>query len=259
MKYKEWYETTQTAIDEAGLQCALDEQTGSWEENHITTQLLNAIGKEGDVAWEDLAQHVKWSAYKLSGKPETLYGDLALIVKVYLAPSVVVEGVAFYEAKRQYFGEGGKVEGFKALKERQTSRIASQTHASHVLLYDIFIEKKRFFAKTVPTEFVQSLFGTGLETKRALHRYGYPWFYALGRNLRGFDLDFRPEAVEAIKASVKKGLAFVLSAAISKDPSIEPTLDPLPDELGFYEFLGVTADDAEQDEKPKLDSGYGPS
>ncbi len=52
-------------------------------------------------------------------------GDIAILVKVWLTSEISVEGVAFYEEKKQYFNANGEIEGFKAIDKKQLSRICS--------------------------------------------------------------------------------------------------------------------------------------
>lgn len=47
-------------------------KNGSWDENQITTNALNAIGRLGkNLKWESQNQSTVWESYKQKGKAET--------------------------------------------------------------------------------------------------------------------------------------------------------------------------------------------
>lgn len=242
MEYKKWLINSHKAIVTVGNNCFRNGAIAGWEENHITAQLLNAIGATGQLAWDEYPQRVVWSAHKLVGRAEMSFGDVALVVKVHLAPGHVLDGVAFYEAKKQYFNRSYEQEGYSALKAGQLSTLSEHTHASHVLLYDMLPNSPgghyAFRASAVPTEFVRELNASGRFYLRNLYQLGHLWIEALGRNLRGFDLDFRPDAVDSIRAAIERAeIPFVLNAGVAMEPSLELSLQDVYLNVEGYERL----------------------
>lgn len=210
--------------------CYNEHNTDGWNENIITNRVLGALEKLGlELNWTDKAQKVKWEGYKLRGKAETLYGDIALIVKIQLTENTFIEGVAFYEAKRQYFQNKETPTGFKSIKRGQLSTIGKSTHAANILLYDVHSSTGKGFASSVPIEFITSLLAQGgsLAFDRTLHKYGHLWIRSIANNFIGLNLDYRDTAVSNIKKSVKslRRPAFVLNVAIAMAELSEPQLD----------------------------------
>lgn len=243
MKYREWELETHQAIAKAIVNCFSSSRLGGWQENYITTVVLQAIEAVGcELAWEDCEQRVKWEAYKLSGSAETQFGDIALMVKVRLAHDCYIDGVAFYEAKRQYYDKSsGKAIGFTSLRADQLSRLSKATHASQIILYDMDLndDDRMAFVSAVPTVFAERLADADVvpRTGRLIHRYGVPWVRALGSNLRGFGLDTRPEAVEAIRQAAEFGQApfAIVNVGVGMIKGLEPELDAYCSQLDRYE------------------------
>lgn len=230
MKYYEWLEKANDKIEQALVDCFNDYHLDGWSENHITTQVMRSIESLGlEIDWADKRQKVKWEGFKLKGKAETSFGDIAVIVKVWVTSDRFVDGVAFYEAKRQFFDDNWKPKGFSSIKLEQLSNIISKTHASNVLLYDVDLDENRACASSVPTAFVSELAKAKLASNsgRFLHSYGEYWVEALGSNLLGLHLDFRKESVDEVKKltkSMERPLV-ILNAAVAKSNAWQPTLD----------------------------------
>jgi hypothetical protein len=230
MKYLDWMNKANSNINNALIDCFNNHHIDGWSENHITTQVLESIENLGlEFDWEDKPQKVKWEGFKLKGKSETSFGDIAVIVKVWITSDRFIEGVAFYEAKRQFFDSKWKAKGFASIKQDQLSRISAKTHASNVLLYDVDLEEKRAHATSVPTPFVHELAKANLASNsgRILHHYGDFWVKALGSNLLGMHLDFQKESVDSIKrlASDTDKPFVILNVAVAKTQILEPKLD----------------------------------
>jgi len=230
MKYLDWLNEANNKINNALVTCFNNYHLDGWSENHITTQVMESIESLGlEIDWEDKPQKVKWEGFKLKGKSETSFGDIAVIVKVWVTSDRFVEGVAFYEAKRQFFDDKWKPKGFSSIKQEQLSRIHSKTHASNVLLYDVDSEEQRAYASSVPTVFVDELAKAKLASNlgRILRHYGDLWVKALGSNLLGMHLDFQRESVDEVKklASETDRPFVILNAAVAKTQILEPKLD----------------------------------
>lgn len=240
MKYQDWIARANVAINQAVATCFNNYRLGGWNENHITTEVLAAVERIGrEIDWEDRPQKVKWEAHKLSGTKEYTFGDIAVLARVWLTGERYLDGVAFYEAKRQYFGKSGTATGFSSINLEQLSRIGAKTNSSHVVLYDADAEKNQVCVTAVPTAFVQELAAANLVpvTGRLIHRYGNIWVTSLGDNLRGFGLDFRREAVAAVKSAAASEDAplVILSLGIAMNKMLEPVLDRYCTSLSHYE------------------------
>lgn len=239
MNYNDWLKAADEAVGREIVDSYRAARHGGWSENYITTRILGAIEDIGtELRWENLKQQVVWEGHKLTGNNESTFGDIAVFVRVWLLSDRYIDGVAFYEAKRQYFDEKGKVEGFKSLKAEQLSRIAKATHASHVLFYDVDQDKQHAYAGSVPTAFMKELVDASYAAVggRTVLRYGDPWLYFLGNNLKGFGLDFSESGVRTVKdlvASSGAALA-IMNVSIGK-MDLEPKLDPFFSRLPNYE------------------------
>lgn len=248
----EWLGDVNSRIQAVMLQCFNNINIGGWQENHITTQVIEAISTAGtDLSWSNCPQRAQWQAFKLSGSYETEHGDIAILVKVWLTSSRYVEGVAFYEAKKQYF-KNGKVAGFRALKVDQLSKINRNTSASQVILYDSGGGQNPCVT-AIPTSFAHAFADAGVDgiSGNMLHQYGRPWVIALGNNFRGFELDYSTRAVETIKQLAQQNkLPFVISAETAVLPTIDLGLGELPSFLTEYSQIAGDA--------PTVDPGTAP-
>lgn len=235
-----WLQKANAAVNSAVTGCFCNSQIGGWNENHITTQVLDALQQIGtELAWTDQEQKIRWEGYKLTGVQETHFGDIALIVRVWLTSHEYIDGVAYYEAKRQYFNDKGAPVGFKSIDAAQLSRIAASTHASHLLLYDVDQPKGHVNLTAVPIRFAEVLAKDVLAraSVRAMHRYGLQWIKTLGNNFRGFGLDFSPTAVNAFRSMSKSAHApfVLLNIAIGMMNIPDPKLDQYCESLENYQ------------------------
>lgn len=254
MDHSTWLQKGNAAVNSAVADCFCNSDIGGWNENHITTQVLDALQKIGtELAWTDQAQNICWEGYKLTGVQETNFGDIALIVRVWLTSQEHIDGVAYYEAKRQYFNDKGAPVGFKSIDAAQLSRIGANTHASHLLLYDVDHPKNAVCISSVPTRFAEEL-AKGVLARasgRVLHRYGLHWIRTLGNNFRGFGLDFSPAAVNAVRSMAKSAHApfALLNIATGMMNITEPQLDQYCESLGNYQRTwGATPSSPAEDE-----------
>jgi len=257
MKYRDWLQNAHEVTSEAIVKCFNNRNIGGWDENHITTQVLDSLimlGSEFD--WEGKPQKIKWEALKLKGKQENNFGDIAIIVRVWLTSDISIEGVAYYEAKRQFFNSQGEIEGFRSLKAEQLSRIGSNTFNSQLLLYDVDIHNRQAIAVSLP-----SIFGEKIVSEispkyigRTISHYGKLWVESLGDNLLGLNLDFRENTINDIReAAVAGKIPYIINASVSMLIS-EPILSTLPSDLDHYEHIGEI-----QKDNPRLDESDNPS
>lgn len=257
--FNEWMGDINSRVQTAIIQCFNSATSGGWLENHITTEVIEAISAAGtDLSWSNCRQRVQWQAYKLSGKCETSYGDIAILVKVWLGPSMYVEGVAFYEAKKQYFKDG-KLAGFRAIKTEQLFKINQNTPTSQVILYDSGGDQGPRVT-TIPTSFAHAFADAGMEgiNGNLLHHYGRPWVVALGNNFRGFELDYSAHAVDTIKQFAQQNqLPFVINAEVAALPNIDLELGELPSFLTGYSQIAGDAPTSAPDPAPTPTRGDG--
>ncbi|MBY5929287.1 hypothetical protein KUV86_09230 [Halomonas sp. DP8Y7-3] len=230
MKHSEWIKNAYMKSSVALAQCYNTTHIDGWNENYITTKILEAIESIGlEIDWSDKPQKVKWEGFKLRGSSENKFGDIVVIVRVWVTSDRYVDGVAFYEAKRQFFREGDFPIGFSSLKTEQLSRIRENTYASNILLYDVDVKKKTAFASSVSMPIVKELAEAKLANTygRDWHCYGEPWVVSLGDNFLGLHLDFREKVVAEVKASADtyRKPAFILNASVGLSSTLEPHLD----------------------------------
>lgn len=105
-----------------------------------------------------------------------------------------MDGVAFHEAKRQYFDDDDKPRGFMALEREQIDRISTSSATARVLLYDWDRANDRGIAGSVPARLALAAVEAGVHGGRLLLQLARPWIQDLSNALRGFDLDHRAKA-----------------------------------------------------------------
>lgn len=257
MKFNDWLQEAFEKTNEALINCFNNSSIDGWSENHITTQVLEALKNIGcEFDWDDKPQKIKWEGLKLKGKQESSFGDIAILVKVWLTSEISVEGVAFYEAKKQYFNAKGEFEGFKAIDKKQLLRISSKTTSCQVLLYDVEILKNQASLSCLPIVFVEKLKEeiSSRYLGRIVTYYGKTWVVALGDNLLGMNLDFRPKAVDAIKNAVNSNqIPYVLNASVAMLNVFEPKLSDSFSQLDSYELFTPVNQDIKPQSKPRND------
>ena len=163
LDFNSWMQDADRCINSAIAECFNSRQIGGWQENYITTQILKGLVSIGvEFEWKQYGQRIKWEVYKLAGNLERSNGDIGLLVNVRLSGDNFVKGVAFYEAKKQYFDPEGKAIGLKSINVDQLSRVREATHASSVLFYDVDLSEGRACATSVPAVFVRAPRITGI-------------------------------------------------------------------------------------------------
>ncbi len=259
--FRDWQFDANAVVSKEIFDAYRNAGKGSWSENYISTRLLMALeGLGTNLQWQEHGQRVTWKGYKFSGTPEQTHGDIAVFVQVRLNEADLIDGVAYYEAKRQYFDSNGNKRGFQALKLGQLGAILQSTHAAHVLFYDVD-PKPLAGATAVPAAFVEKL----LAGRKAanitaplggeLHKFGRNWVVPLGNNLRGFDLDFNPNGVAAVKKFASGFPGAVINAGVSMLPDFEP--EPAPFDAASFGY--VELNEADRDNNPSNEGGSAPS
>jgi hypothetical protein len=193
--------------------------TYDWDEDFITRSIIKDFRRRFSSVeitdWENKNIRLKWSAYKLTGKPETNYGDIAILINIHNKSGLEIEGVAFIEAKRRYDSN------FDRINLKQIKKLIKNAPHSMMLLYDY---QKISFASHYPLNFYWGIYQLTPytyavnvpsyivdQTKNktvALYGFSVPFSYQLCfRYLRGFDLDLDESAINVAKGITGKGNA----------------------------------------------------
>lgn len=223
---------------------------GEWQENAISTALLKTCEGIGTQIARTTSSVSHWRALKLSGQLEEERGDIAIVVTIGLTKGPDITGVAYYEAKRQYFDpDNGDVQGFKQLDPEQLKRISSATHAARVLFYDYSPKNSEGIALVLPIPIVLAYLGknppviTGANARDCLGQ-SLRWQDQLYRNLLGYDLDF---SVKVGELRDKLNAAYIIQAVTNS--SKKRLLPEFPDIEGYEPF---------SDKQLDIDIGWSP-
>lgn len=131
---KFWYEKR---LDETINQAIRSCYSKTWNENEITTNLLKNLGDFLDKnEYKDPLTgqtSIKFIGYKYKGKPETDYGDIALLVTIRFDNGLKYKGVGILEAKRRL---EDKYEYRKQSSTGQFAKILRNAPYANLLLYD---------------------------------------------------------------------------------------------------------------------------
>lgn len=219
MHYAEYFSSIEGSITSTIRDC----YPISWVEDHITLSIIEQVVKRNKLVVLDGLNRpfkIQWDARKLRIPAETLYGDVAVLVRLTTWAGETVEGVGLLEAKRRDLDTNA----FSAIKLKQLDRIRSSAPSARLMLYDyeqvmscmdnwsVQFEDhfyRRNFGIDQPythcvclpisTAIMQGKFTT------ALHKFGLPLSYQLiGRYFRGFDLEQDPKIVRAVKKNALK-------------------------------------------------------
>ena len=212
-----------------------------WDEDTITRNILKGLRtklKSVKISGLKSSMKIIWSAFKITGKPETRFGDVALLVNITHQDGDRIEGVAFLEAKKRDID----TTKFGAMKIPQVVRICGNAPRSMALLYDyedvtqfanphpkLFILEDWFEWKpctcsvVVPANII-------VDTKRTdtrLYKFALPFSYQLFfRYFHGFDLEFEKESIDIAKGyAPSKGLPTYLIVACVAFGKAEPFMD----------------------------------
>lgn len=192
-----------------------------WDENDATKSWMRALRRElKDVEVTDLGRPyaMEWDTLKLKGKPENLYGDIAVLVRIDYPNGVRTEGVGFIEAKRIYPSGAydrldidqlermlhGTAHHRLGLYEQSPIEEAPYGLAGHGLTSALSRMREsrppwnRVVAAVVPTPVALKMRGN---QRRDLHPASLPLSYQLcARYLGGYDLDYAPNLIDSVKA-----------------------------------------------------------
>lgn len=200
----DWINDANSLIESILYGCKENKDKGCCNENYITADILRSIVKSHrKINWLDKKKYTLWDCYKLNGNKETSYGDIAVIVRIYISDDDYIEGVAFYEAKTQILKNG--IMTFSSIDDEQIKRVSEKTSASNFVFYSLGNNEEYPSANYMPTALLSSLLskesGESKVTKRDVYKYGKSWVYGLADNFIGFGLDFDYHNVNLIKNS----------------------------------------------------------
>lgn len=254
MKRAEWIQDIDSIIKKTIKECFEGRKHGTWNENFITGRVLSELEKNGtETSFDDMRHRTVWQSYKLSGTEETQYGDIALLVTVWLTPTEFIEGVAFFEAKRLYHHvPSNRPKGFDALDDEQLKRLNNATPISRVLLYAADPHRDFWQACSLPT--IHAMTAKPVKQQPLyLFAHGTSWAWELTTYLLGIHLDYSKNSVQQMKSYAEKGgFSYVMNIATTKNPNVNLQLD---DSINFsleYETLDYTggpAPDAPDDDQ----------
>ncbi len=204
-----------------------------WNENHITySWLKNLQDNLGSVTVRGLGApfSVAWDAYKVDGRLEAQYGDVAVLVEMRFTKRRSLSGVAFLEAKRFYSTD------YRQLDWKQLTKQSSTTANHRLLLYDTHPVPHQQWALAchwpwlpyhvastravaVPTTHALSL----RSRTRKVHALGVPFAFQLcTRYLRGLDLDHSSSLVRDVALGAVGGIRFLFVATVAAAQEREP-------------------------------------
>ncbi|WP_353932723.1 hypothetical protein WJM97_09105 [Okeanomitos corallinicola TIOX110] len=202
----------------------LDSYPIDWKEDYITHKIFFEYRKLfRNLQINGLSSStisINSAAYKFSGNPERLFGDIGFIVKITDADRNHFEGVTSLEAKIRHKKTGK----FEEIKVNQLNRISKNLQYPMLLMYDYNpIDKFHdysFFPSTarrnhtavVPINIVKSIIPTvpdylkkdknsktSIDTK-GIYKFSVPLAYQIiFRYFRGLDLDFDQDLIRIMK------------------------------------------------------------
>ena len=249
-----------TGLLETQISSAVRNIAGAhWDEDHITFTVLAELNDtlaNANFSGRGHRREVEWESYKLRGKSENKFGDIAIVVAISYRDGTHLEGVAFLEAKRRDW----RKTTFSSMNMKQLKRILKNAPRANYLLYDYEditgfsnyesfgsdVRRYRNYLESHLTETTRALCvplnvaeATGFKDT-ILYRHGIPLSMMLtNRYFFGLDLEF-DETAKAVATGFldKFGLPrFVMKVDIV-EPGAELTRRKLPVNEKIYEKLG---------------------
>ena len=191
-----------------------------WDEIPITWELIELIRERlNRVRIEDEFDVLKLSTciYKMKGRLETRYGDLAVIVRIKFRDGRDLTGVALYEAKKRKWGTST----LASIVRGQLDRIYRNSWQARLLIYDYEGTPVRSACAPAGTlSFVHAMhLAYPVELKMldtSLYRFAAPFAFQLCRNLHGIDIDLDGGIVEQVRSgAVDRGApTFVVAVVV---------------------------------------------
>lgn len=258
MQYRRYLQKVENIINDA-IKGAFPR---SWVEDTISYNICSEFQKQLHSETIEGLSHpfnVRWDSFKLRGKPENLYGDIAILVNYETWEGEIIKGIAFFEAKRKDKSK----EHYPSLDSVQLIRQASNLKHSHLLLYSQtaitefednlifqpFLKGKHSKYHTTCTHALSIQTETAIQTNkndRALYKFGVPFSHQIcSRILRGMDLETDPKIINAVIGWAEDNIGgasylLIASGAENKEPR-----DPQQLEINLknYEQIGNDTQD----------------
>jgi hypothetical protein len=202
---------TVVSLERSFAELCISSYPHEWEENHISFQLMKRLRETFSyriLSFNSWSKIVDWQSFKLRGKRETNYGDIALLLNIQFSSGEVLKGVANIEAKRIY-----DTGNFKEINLDQSERILANLPYSHLLLY-------YFERNIVPLKFPNDsnwethMLISPLNTANQLlkqiktenwkvERVSLPFsMFLTSRVFWGHDLDYRADVIQDIEQGI---------------------------------------------------------
>lgn len=187
-------------------------------ENSITDMLLMKFNElreikisenhYSDYPIESKQSKISFSSYKFSGKTESNFGDIGILLSIRHENNTVIQGVAFLEAKKREKDSYT----FPSFNFEQFNKIYSNTQLAQVLLYDFELNFAHKFKINYHRENISSLdlsycltVPMGLvnyinSNKRSIVNFGIPFASQIAqRYIWGLDLLYDRKLVNVVK------------------------------------------------------------
>lgn len=183
-----------------------------WNEDYISLRLVSTLGKMRyhQIKFFNSYNNILILPYKQTGKVETKFGDIAIVLDIEFRDGDKIKGVAFLEAKRYYKEHND----YHKLDFDQLKRINSNAPHSKLLLYDFNHVTK--LAPTgldssrgtggmlpkIPATYISNInSNTAIKHNKkdsSLHKLAIPFSYQFTyRYLNGMDLEFDEDKIKS--------------------------------------------------------------
>lgn len=217
-----------------------------WSEDYLSLRLTRALRELNSfqVEYTNQCNNVFIMAFKLKGKNENKFGDIAIIMDIEYKDGDKLNGVAFLEAKMMY----GNSNEYGALKKDQLESIYSNAPNSRLLLYNYNhmpiapigsgtgkVTGGSSLLPKYPATYCSVLpVNTALELKQKdnrLHKVSIPLSYQFSfRYLFGMDLEFENDKIQSAQGYLqeKYGMpSYVVAVSVKPGRKGEKQIDAL--------------------------------
>lgn len=209
-----------------------------WKEDAISISLLQAAQHviSGQSIEEPAGKvRIESRIFKADGKLEETYGDIALLVRIRYHDGYVLNGVAYYEAKRRDWD----THAIPAAKQPQLEKMHNNLWNGQLVVFDRdravtrvtetiynpwywdgYSHDRSFVADMAAVTHVMTMpLGPVLQCKKldtSIYKFGVPWSSQIVlRNLQGFDLEHEQSCLDwSTRYAVENGSSALTILAI---------------------------------------------
>lgn len=227
MHHTDWIKAKREDIRKSIANCFETRGSGGWHENIITRDMLQTLGVEQSIDWDDKPFRSEWKIFKATGRYETANGDIAMKVILRTHSGEYVIGTKFFEAKKI----GLRSSRYDAIDRAQLERM--QYLGGHeVLFYSLAQQAPNTAifgqALCLPTPVALMLLESGTS---ALHRASHSFVDCFAHALSGRGLNWsssQTRRFDQISRGVDHAPSFVLTAHVGPmNLELEPIEAPL--------------------------------